>query len=106
MMMTAGRDGQRHGPNIYKDTKPLMSSLLVFNRVYRLEIQSVILLFSTPLVNQLPSKLLAGSSTPTPPLPCVNMYGVHVFLLCVTVRGGGGSGPQQINTCRQVQGIC
>ncbi len=29
----------------------LMSSLLVFNRVYRLEIQSVVLVFSTPLVN-------------------------------------------------------
>jgi hypothetical protein len=43
-----------HGPNNYKDTKPSMSSLLVFNRVYRLEIQSVMLaflVFSTPLVN-------------------------------------------------------
>jgi hypothetical protein len=28
----------RHGLNNYKDTKPEMSSLLVFNRVYRLEI--------------------------------------------------------------------
>jgi hypothetical protein len=28
-----------------------MSPLLVFNRVYRLEIQSVMLVFSTPLVN-------------------------------------------------------
>jgi hypothetical protein len=40
-----------HGPNNYKDTKPIMSSLLVFNRVYRLEIQSIMLVFSTPLVN-------------------------------------------------------
>ncbi len=41
-----------HGPNIYKDcTKPYMSSLLVFNRVYILEIQSFMLVFSTPLVN-------------------------------------------------------
>jgi hypothetical protein len=39
---------QEHGPNIYKDTKPKMSSLLVFNR---LEIQSDMLVFSTPLVN-------------------------------------------------------
>jgi hypothetical protein len=40
-----------HGPNNYKDTKNLMSSFLVFNRVYRLEIQSVMLVFSTPLVD-------------------------------------------------------
>jgi hypothetical protein len=26
-----------HEPNYYKDTKPLMSYLLVFNKVYRLE---------------------------------------------------------------------
>jgi hypothetical protein len=39
-----------YGPNNNKDTKPLMSSLL-FNRVNRLEIQSVMLEFSTPLVN-------------------------------------------------------
>ncbi len=32
-----------------------MSSLLVFNRVYRLEIQSVMLVFSTSLVNCCPS---------------------------------------------------
>jgi hypothetical protein len=40
---------QEHRPNIYKDTKHV--SLLAFNRVYRLEIQSAILVFSTPLVN-------------------------------------------------------
>jgi hypothetical protein len=39
------------GPNIYKDTKPYMSSLLAFNTVYRLEIESFILVSSTPLVN-------------------------------------------------------
>jgi hypothetical protein len=40
-------------PNNYKDTKSEMSSLLVFNRVYRQEIHtpSVMLVFSTPLVN-------------------------------------------------------
>ena len=42
-----------------------MSSLLVFNRVYRLEIQSV-------------------SSPPSPPPPCVNKYTVHTY----TVWGG------------------
>jgi hypothetical protein len=40
-----------HVPIIYKETKPQMSSLLVFNRVNRLMIQSVMLVFSTPLVN-------------------------------------------------------
>jgi hypothetical protein len=44
--------GKGHGPNIYKDTKPLN---VVFtgdkNRVYRLKIQSVLLVFSTALVN-------------------------------------------------------
>jgi hypothetical protein len=35
-----------------------MSSLLVFTRVCRLEIQSVMLVFSTPLVNYRPSNLL------------------------------------------------
>jgi hypothetical protein len=36
-----------HGERNYKDTKPYMSSLLVFIRVYRLEIQSVMLVFLT-----------------------------------------------------------
>ncbi len=34
-----------------KTPNPKMSSLLVFNGVYRMEIQSVMLVFSTPLVN-------------------------------------------------------
>ncbi len=42
--------------NYYKDTKPKMSSLLVFNRVYRLEIQSVMLVFSTHHCELLPLK--------------------------------------------------
>jgi hypothetical protein len=38
--------------NKYKDTKDTkMSSLVMFYRVYRLEIQSVMLLFSIPLVD-------------------------------------------------------
>jgi hypothetical protein len=36
-----------YGTNIYNDTKPKMVTLLVFNRVNRLEIQSVRLVFST-----------------------------------------------------------
>ncbi len=43
--------GRGHEANIYKDPKSSMSSLLVFNRVYRLEILSVMLVFSASLVN-------------------------------------------------------
>ena len=43
-----------------------MSSLLVFNRVYRLEIQSVMLVFSTTLVNCCPSNLLSELPQPSP----------------------------------------
>jgi hypothetical protein len=53
-----------------------MSSLLVFNRVYRLEIQSAMLEFLTGFVNYCPSNLYLVS-TPLPPrLPCVNKYTV------------------------------
>ncbi len=45
------KKGANHGPNNYKDIKPKMSSLLVFIRIYRLEIQSIMLVFSTLLVN-------------------------------------------------------
>jgi hypothetical protein len=44
-----------------------MASLLVFKRVYRLEIQSVMLVFRHSFVNYCPSNLL--SSSPTLPLP-------------------------------------
>jgi hypothetical protein len=54
-----------------------MSSLLVFNRVYRLEIQPVMVVLSTCFVNLLlkPSLCLAR-----PPLPCVNKYTEPVFV--------------------------
>jgi hypothetical protein len=42
-----------------------MSSLLEFNRVYRLEIQSLMLVFSTPLMKCCPSTFFLTS----PPLP-------------------------------------
>ncbi len=53
-----------------------MSSLLVFNR---LEIQAVMLVFSTQLC---PFNLLSGSTLPlSNPLPCVNKYaGIHVYI--------------------------
>ncbi len=71
-----------------------MSSLLV-NRVYRLEIKSVMLVFSTPLVNQRPANLLTGSSTPPSPapLPCVNKYRGFMYSYSVQ-RGGGDGGPK------------
>jgi hypothetical protein len=50
-----------------------MSSLLVLNRVYRLEIQSVMLVFSTGFVIYCPSNLLSGY-LPPPHLPCLNEY--------------------------------
>ncbi len=78
-----------------------MSSLLAFNGVHRLEIQSVMLVFSTPLVNQRPSNPSHwfGWSTP-PPLPCVNKYrGTCIHKVCY---GGGEErvGLRQINTFR------
>jgi hypothetical protein len=48
-----------------------MSPLLVFNRVYRMEIHSVMLVLSTPLVNCCPSIFSLTSPTP-PPLPKVD----------------------------------
>jgi hypothetical protein len=62
-----------------------MSSLLVINRVYRLEIQSVMLVFSTSLWEnsaRLPSLQVTSS------LPCVNKYWSIHSIQCVT--GGGG----------------
>jgi hypothetical protein len=41
----------------------------VFIRVYRQEIQSVMLVFSTQLCELLPSPLLSGSTLPPPPFP-------------------------------------
>jgi hypothetical protein len=48
-----------------------MSSSLVYNRVGRLEIQSVMLVFSTPLVNWRPSNLVLSTSSAPPPLSLV-----------------------------------
>ncbi len=74
-------DTGNYGRNNYKDTKPYMSSLLEFNRAHRLEIQSVMLVFSTPLVKYCLSNLLTRSP---PPLPCVNKHRAMYLY-----RGGG-----------------
>jgi hypothetical protein len=85
-----------HEPSNYKDTKPSMLSLL-FNRVYSLEIQAVMLVFLAPLVNWRPSNLLTGWPPPSP--SCVNKYrGIDNYLLftqCV-IGGGGGMGWDQV----------
>jgi hypothetical protein len=67
--------------NNFKDSKPQMLSLLVFNRVYRLEIQSVMLVFSSGVV----------------------YYTCILFTRRQSVRGGGwsmgsqeGRGPHKI----------
>ncbi len=57
---SCGKEGPPQGLINYEETKPSMSSLLVFNRIYRLEIQSVTLVFSTCCVNYCPSNLFSG----------------------------------------------
>jgi hypothetical protein len=58
-----------------------MSSLLVFNRVYRLEIQSVMLVFSTPCCELLPLYLLSDLPHPSP-LPKVNVQVQYIQTVC------------------------
>jgi hypothetical protein len=54
------------------------ASLLVFNRVYRLEMQSAMLVFSTPLVTSAP--LTFSLVDLPPPFPCVNKYsGIYSY---------------------------
>jgi hypothetical protein len=69
-----------------------MSSLLVFKRVYRLEIQSVMLVFSTPLVNCCPSTFSLTSPSP-PPFPKVNVQFIQ------TVIGWVGGGVRGVELC-------
>jgi hypothetical protein len=60
-----------------------MSSLLVFNGVFKLEIQSVMLLFSTPLVYCCPSTFSL-----TLPLPEVNVQYIQTVCGCGWGMGG------------------
>ncbi len=68
----------------------------LFIRVYRLEVHSVLLVFSTQFLNLLPLQPSLWFNSPPSPRPCVNKY---------TVWGGGRYGVlglRQINTCRKV----
>jgi hypothetical protein len=68
----------------------------MFFIVYRLEIQSVMLVFSTHLYELLPlSPSLWFNSSP---YPFLNNYTVHMYT--VYKRGYGVLGLRQINTCR------
>jgi hypothetical protein len=63
-----------------------MSTLLVINRVYRLEIQSVMLVFSTQLCELLPLLPSLWFTFPTPPPFPKSVFSDSVWL------GGGGGG--------------
>jgi hypothetical protein len=75
----------------------------VFIRVYRLEIQLVMLVFRPSFVNCCLSKLLsAWFNSPPFPLHCVKNYTAYTDAVC---KGGGGYevlGLRQINNCRYV----
>jgi hypothetical protein len=74
----------------------------VFIRVYKQEIQSVMLVFSTQLCELLSPNLLSGSTLP-PPFP-VSKYSIYRYRQCVTGRGVGvlspvgDNIPQEFNT--------
>ncbi len=72
----------------------------VFIRAYRLEIQSVMLVFSTQLCELLPiSHSLWFNSLPPPPLP---VWISILYTRTQCVRGGIVLPLRQINTCRKV----
>ncbi len=65
-----------------------MSSLLVFYRVYVLEVESVMFVFLTIFVNYWPSNLLSGS--PPPQLSPFQSKSTVYTLYRQCVAGGGG----------------
>jgi hypothetical protein len=78
-----------------------MSFLLAFNRVYRLEKQSVMMVFSTGFANYCPSNPLP-SCLALPPLSCVNKYSVYTYTVCKGGVWGHRRGGGRWNTCRKV----
>jgi hypothetical protein len=79
---------------------------LVFIRVYRPDIQSVMLVFFSTQICELlqccTSNLLSGSILTSPPLPCVYKYIVYMYSVQCVWGGGGSMGLRQISTCRKV----
>ncbi len=79
-----------HGLITYKDTKLLMSSLLVFNRVYILgDTVKSCWYFRPALWTIAPLTFSVVSSLSS--LPCVNKYNVYTYTVCV---GGGVIGKE------------
>ncbi len=61
--------------------------LLVFNRAYKLEIHSVMVVFSTQLCELLPFLSAFNSPPPPPPpppIPCVNKFLVTLYCTVCT----------------------
>jgi hypothetical protein len=54
-----------------------MSSLLVFNRVHRLEIQSIMVVFLTQLLTIVPLTFSLVHLPPAPPLPKVDLQNIQ-----------------------------
>ncbi len=108
------KKGQSMGRNSYRGTKPWMSSFLVLNRVDRIEIQSVMLVFSTTLVNYCPSDFLTGLSPPLFPVRISSIYRSYTLftiwpdseptklLYLPKQKPWRGGGLRQINTWYQV----
>jgi hypothetical protein len=67
-----------------------MLSLLVFNRVYRLEIQSAMFVFSTQLCELLPLQPSLCLVLPSYPIPCVNKYAVYCSVHAYTIQNVRG----------------
>jgi hypothetical protein len=82
------REGMGHGLINYQDYKTTVDVVFTAwsNRVYRLKIQSVMLVFSTQLCELLPSNLLS-CSPPTPP-PSQSQSTLYTDILWF--EGGGG----------------
>jgi hypothetical protein len=80
--------GLKHGRYNYEDTKSQMSSLLVFNRVYRLERQLVMLVFSTQLCEYCPSTITLVYLSHPSPLPKVNIRYINTDIMWLGGDGG------------------
>jgi hypothetical protein len=66
----------------------------MFIRLYRLEIQPVMFVFSTQLCELLPLSLSLLFNSPLSLLSCVNKYTVVMYMYTVCGGGGGDTGVQ------------